>query len=465
MTFFWRNQQNNGSSGSGGGGGSEQQHSVGLPTTNGKRHLPLPRGPHSVGFIDLMTPGDPETGSFVRVLYPTEEQCIESTEKWPLWSEDDYLTGFVNFVQAMSVRWPSWAPKDEFYGEKFSYLTQFMPSAPFPTVFRMMNGTVHVPIIENAAPDSSRQWPLVVFSHGLGCARNIYSRVCYDLASYGFVVAAVEHRDGSGCLSYWLEDSKPATRNIIPHKWIAANADEYHARNKQVHHRAAEVSRALDLMTRLNGDMEGEVVKNVLDTNGAFNLERLKGIMDLSSPAICGHSFGGATTCLALAKDSRFRVGIALDAWMFPLKEEDIGADLEQPLFFINADTFRCDETLRKISEFRLSPEKSAEENAVDRRFQYIKGSVHQNTLDLPFIFQFSLVKKFVGLLSETCPETVIDLNNKLMVQFLWKHLSKDGAGSSDSDVDSDITKRSDLLEELKFPVATATGLSGYSWI
>ena len=36
------------------------------------------------------------------------------------------------------------------------------------------------------------------------------------------------------------------------------------------------------LNCRLNGDMEGEVVKNVLDTNGAFNLERLKGIMDLS---------------------------------------------------------------------------------------------------------------------------------------------------------------------------------------
>ena len=47
--------------------------------------------------------GDPETGSFVRILYPTQEQCIESTEKWPLWSEDDYLTGFVNFVQVSFV--------------------------------------------------------------------------------------------------------------------------------------------------------------------------------------------------------------------------------------------------------------------------------------------------------------------------------------------------------------------------
>ena len=63
------------------------------------------------------------------------------------------------------------------------------------------------------------------------------------------------------------------------------------------------------------------------------------------SPAICGHSFGGATTCLTLAKDSRFRMGIALDAWMFPLKEEhEIGKGCEQPLFFINAGmlTRRC---------------------------------------------------------------------------------------------------------------------------
>jgi platelet-activating factor acetylhydrolase len=60
--------------------------------------------------------------------------------------------------------------------------------------YRLMNGRIFVPIIENAAPDTSQKWPVIIFSHGLGCSRTIYSRVCYDLASYGFIVAAVEHR-------------------------------------------------------------------------------------------------------------------------------------------------------------------------------------------------------------------------------------------------------------------------------
>ena len=37
-----------------------------------------------------------------------------------------------------------------------------------------------------------------------------------------------------------------------------------------------------NLNCRLNGDTEGEAVKNVLDSTGAFNLERLKGLMDVS---------------------------------------------------------------------------------------------------------------------------------------------------------------------------------------
>jgi predicted dienelactone hydrolase len=64
-------------------------------------------------------------------------------------------------------------------------------------------GTQYLPYFsgEPAAKNSSlaasagdNTFPVVVYSHGLGSNRASYSIVCYELASRGFVVAAIEHR-------------------------------------------------------------------------------------------------------------------------------------------------------------------------------------------------------------------------------------------------------------------------------
>ena len=44
-------------------------------------------------------------------------------------------------------------------------------------------------------------FPLVVHSHGLAGHFYHYSGICSDLASHGYVVAAVEHRDNSALLA------------------------------------------------------------------------------------------------------------------------------------------------------------------------------------------------------------------------------------------------------------------------
>ena len=65
----------------------------------GKNHLPQPRGPHSVGFVDY---GDQNV--LTRIYYPTKERTVENHQKWPIWAEDDYISGLLTFMKAMAYR-------------------------------------------------------------------------------------------------------------------------------------------------------------------------------------------------------------------------------------------------------------------------------------------------------------------------------------------------------------------------
>ncbi|CAJ0600672.1 unnamed protein product, partial [Cylicocyclus nassatus] len=149
--------------------------------------------------------------------------------------------------------------------------------------------------------------------------RTLYSAICAELASQGFVVAAVEHRDESASATfYYKEQSEAQTKppgkreNFRPvsdnleEQWmyyrpLKTGEREFPLRNKQVKQRADECIRALDLLFDINA---GKSVENVLESE--FDFTTLENGMDLCRIAIMGHSFGGATVIECLCKEVRF---------------------------------------------------------------------------------------------------------------------------------------------------------------
>nr|XP_020736380.1 platelet-activating factor acetylhydrolase [Odocoileus virginianus texanus] len=199
-------------------------------------------------------------------------------------------------------------------------------------------GSITIPAAWNAPLRTGEKYPLIIFSHGLGAFRTIYSAIGIDLASHGFIVAAVEHRDGSACSTYYFKDQPAAeigSKSWLYLRTVKRGEEEFPLRNEQVQQRAKECSQALSLILDID---HGRPVTTVLDLE--FDVEQLKDSIDRDKIAVIGHSFGGATVIQTLSEDQRFRCGIALDAWMLPIGDE-VFSRIPQPLFFINSERFQ----------------------------------------------------------------------------------------------------------------------------
>ncbi|XP_068773704.1 platelet-activating factor acetylhydrolase 2, cytoplasmic isoform X3 [Struthio camelus] len=293
--------------------------------------LPWAAGPHPVGCADVMV-GRTRQGLFFRLFYPCQPR--EGAER-PLWiPRYEYCGGLADFVNR-SRRW----------------------CAP---LLSFAFGACRVPVSWNGPfkPGSTR-YPLIIFSHGLGAFRTVYSAVCAELASRGLVVAALEHRDHSASATYFCPaeagEAAAAAEALreewIPYRRVPPGQKEFHFRNKQVHQRAGECMRGLQLFEDISS---GKSVPNVLHSD--FDLSVLQDSIDLTKVAVMGHSFGGITAVLATVKEPRFRCAVALDAWMFPL-DNALYPEVSKPVLFINTEKFQTPESVAKMK--RLSSRNS----------------------------------------------------------------------------------------------------------
>ncbi|XP_041043220.1 platelet-activating factor acetylhydrolase isoform X2 [Carcharodon carcharias] len=361
--------------------------------------IPSGKGPNLVGCVDLM---DDLTiqGSFLRLYYPCE--------------------------QGGKQQQPLWIPRHEYYYGLADFLKYNRKCVEY--ILNYLYGSYRVPAEWGAPFKSDGKYPLVVFSHGLGAFRTLYSAICIEVASRGFVVAAVEHRDGSASATYYFEEktktvndvgeSTSSTISTLPldrlqMKWLyykplKEREQEFSLRNVQVHQRAEECIKALNLLTDIN---MGKPVHNIFPLK--FDFIKMKDTLDLQKVTIMGHSFGGATVIDALSKDHRFQCGVALDAWMFPL-EDEIHTKVQKPILFINSEKFQWVVNILKM--------KKLDSNTVQRKMITIMGTVHQSFPDFTFLTGtfFGRIFQLKGTID---PLIAIDISNKASLAFMQRHL------------------------------------------
>lgn len=150
---------------------------------------------------------------------------------------------------------------------------------------------------------SSKRWPVLVFSHGLGGSRNSYSQICGTLASYGIVVIAPEHRDGSCAISHVRATNSTGAYAVDYKKFSHKPSPEvYEGRDEMLRIRLWEVALLHEALRKIDAGhdltyLDAETPKNgkpsPMDCLSTFR-EKLS-IHDPGSIIYAGHSFGSAT--------------------------------------------------------------------------------------------------------------------------------------------------------------------------
>ncbi|OAX81969.1 hypothetical protein ACJ72_03684 [Emergomyces africanus] len=141
----------------------------------------------------------------------------------------------------------------------------------------------------------SKRWPVVIFSHGIGGSRYMYSYLLGCLASYGIVVIAPEHRDGSSPISL-IRNSQGQVTEKVPYQRIKHIFDKniLHKRHAQLRIRLWELGLVHDALLKMDAGAE---IRNYSPNNGAKRTV-FTSSLDIHSPSSitwAGHSFGAAT--------------------------------------------------------------------------------------------------------------------------------------------------------------------------
>ncbi len=257
----------------------------------------------------------------------------------------------------------------------------------------------------NAIPEAKiatggGNYPVLLFSHGWGGLRTQNVTQVEELASHGYVVAAVDHTYGAVVTVF--PDGRVALWNpsILP---FGAPPDEFdRAANQLVETWAGDLSFMLDQLDALSpGEAPGG----------------LSGRLDMDRVGVLGHSTGGGATVVFCDQDPRCRAGLAMDAWLEPVPRPVIEAGLGQPFLFMRSAAW--EQPSQNPENDELQAEVLARLDGAGYRMA-IEGTGHFDFSALPL---FSPLAPALGLKGPIDGYRVNQIINAYTLAFFNQHL------------------------------------------
>ncbi|KAL6253099.1 hypothetical protein RBB50_000820 [Rhinocladiella similis] len=301
------------------------------------------------------------------------------------------------------------------------------------------------------------KFPLIIFSHGLGGTRTAYSTVCGEFASHGFIVVALEHRDGSGPRT--LINHPPGSsadrerierRGNLEHfkqdqqrpydvvDFIFPKGDKYDTtpghqvdkelRRAQIDLRLAEIHEAYQVMQEICAGNGNQVAARNLRVKGAIGASKAgldgvdwsswKGRFHVEGVTIVGHSFGGTTTISLLRERAKFKYvtqGVVYDIWGMVVlpPPDDQKYRLHVPLLGINSEAFMY---WKENFEVAQSVVREALDEGQPAWLMTVRGTVHISQSDFCILYPHiasAVLKTTIN------PVRAIDLNIDASLDFL----------------------------------------------
>lgn len=384
---------------------------VQLVQTESNLSLKALSGRFGVGFVDVE-------------WEDTELLAVPETDLKLLGHDLPYVLARIYYPTSQTASAPeqcgTWLPSSHYF-PGYGYFMR-LPSLVSSGIGRLLAANVRLPAIESAPllpirTFEQEQFPVALFSHGLGGIRTTYATICCELASRGMIVVALEHRDGSASMT--VDRDGRVFPYVTGPSGVTLPMVDYPFRSAQLRHRINELKATLKFLQRINecGQATAMVAKNACRW-----LKDLKGRLMLDRLCLVGHSFGGGT-CLAAAQQMlNVSCCIAYDPWMFPMPQPRLHVhrtDIDT-LVVLNS-TFSWPENDFAINQFMEAMRETGLKKTALAQV-CLQGTGHMDQSDLCSIVPARIIQMIrPNIVMPTTPHNILQIS----VDLAAAHLSR----------------------------------------